>query len=97
MSELVLVVAGIALFLVVSGLVAIRFPRGRADWPMDGTSTAYLLVSVLTLVLLFVAMYFLTRSWAWPPFLVTLALVSGLVVAFAALAALLLPRGVPRA
>lgn len=95
--SLLLVVAGIALGLVVVGLLSLRFPQGRPDWPLDGTSTLYLGLSVLTLVFLLVAMYLVTRTWTWPPLLVSLALLSGVVVALVSLSALFLPRGLPRA
>ena len=96
MSEYTLALAGLAVVFVVLALVAIRFPQGRGDWPMDGRSTAYLLFSLLTLVVLFVAVYLLTQGIVWPPINWTLTVFAGLGLALLVLLALFLPRGLPR-
>ena len=97
MSALTIGLAVGGVLFVAIALLSIRFPRGRPDWPLNGTATLYLLLSLLTLVVLVVAMYFLTRDVAWPPLAFGLTAFAAAVLALVAVAALLLPRGVPRA
>jgi len=94
-NALTVALALIGILMTAMALIAIRFPRGRQDWPLEGASTAYLLGSVATLVVLLVAVYFVTRDWIWPPAPVTIGVLAAVLLAAAAGVALLLPRGVP--
>lgn len=79
--------------LAVVALVAVRFPRGRAEWPLEARQTAWLLVSGLTAVIVFVLLYVATRGVRWPDVVtVTFAAVS-LVLALLLAVALFLPQG----
>ena len=65
---------GIVSVLTVVALIAVRFPRGRAEWPLEARQTAWLLVSGLTAVIVFVLLYVATRDVRWPdPVAVTFA------------------------
>ena len=55
-------IIGIVAITVVVAVVALRLPRGRADWPMDARQTAWLLVSAATGVAVFVLLYVATRD-----------------------------------
>ncbi len=50
MSPFDVFLLGVAAILIVVAVLAIRFPRGRAEWPLDARQTAWLLVSGLTAV-----------------------------------------------
>jgi uncharacterized membrane protein len=79
--------------LAVVALVAVRFPRGRAEWPLEARQTAWLLVSGLTAVIVFVLLYVATRDVRWPDAVaLTFAAVS-LLLGLLAGVALFLPQG----
>jgi uncharacterized BrkB/YihY/UPF0761 family membrane protein len=52
--------------LAVIAVVGLRFPRGRAEWPLEARQTAGLIVSGLTAVTLFALLYVVTRDVRWP-------------------------------
>ncbi len=77
----------------VVAVIALRFPRGRAEWPLDARQSAWLLVSGLTAVIVFVLLYVATRDVRWPDAVtVTFGAVS-LLLALLAGVALFLPQG----
>jgi len=95
-SALTIPLAAVAVILAVLAILALRFPRGRADWPLDSTATGFLALSVTMLVILLIAVYFATRQLQWPPAVITAGLGSALAIGALAIVSLLLPRGVPR-
>ena len=84
---------GVAATIVVVAVLAIRFPRGRAEWPLDARQTAWLLVSGLTAVLLFALLVVATRDIVWPGIVTTASVTAALALAVLAGVALLLPQG----
>lgn len=86
---LIAIVSAIA----VVGAIAIRFPRGRAEWPMDARQTAWLLVSGLTAVIVFVLLYVATREVRWPDAVTMTFAATSLLLALLAGVALFLPQG----
>ena len=84
---------GVAAILIVVAVLAIRFPRGRAEWPLDARQTAWLLVSGLTAVLLFALLVVATRDIVWPGIVTTASVTAALALAVLAGVALLLPQG----
>ncbi len=93
MSPFDVFLLGVAAILIVVAVLAIRFPRGRAEWPLDARQTAWLLVSGLTAVLLFALLVVATRDVVWPGIVTTASVTAGLALAVLAGVALLLPRG----
>ena len=93
MTSFDIVIIGIVAITVVVAVVALRFPRGRADWPMDARQTAWLLVSAATGVAVFVLLYVATRDWRWPGAVTTtFAAVAISLVALLAIS-IFLPQG----
>lgn len=90
-AELLLV--GVGGLLVALALVALKFPRGRADWPLDARQTAWALVSGLTAVAVFVLLYLATRESVWPSLTTTLFAGASLGLGLLVAASLLLPEG----
>ncbi len=84
---------GVVAVIGVVAVLAIRFPRGRAEWPLDARQTAWLLVSGLTAVLLFALVVVATRDVVWPGVVSTASVAVALGIAVLAGVALLLPRG----
>ncbi len=93
MSPFDVVLLGVAAVLVVVAVLAVRFPRGRSEWPLDARQTAWLLVSGLTAVLLFALLVVATRDVVWPGIVTTASVTAALALAVLAGVALLLPRG----
>ncbi len=87
---LLLAVGGL---LAVLALVALRFPRGRRDWPLDARQTAWALASGLTAVAVFVLLYLATRESVWPSLTTTLFAGASLGLGLLVAASLLLPEG----
>ena len=81
----VLLAAGI---IVIVGMMIIPLPPALLDILL----TLNIAASVIVLL---VAVYFVTRDWIWPPAPVTIGVLAAVLLAAAAGVALLLPRGVP--
>ena len=88
-AGLLALVAGV----VVVALVALRFPSGRREWPLDARQTVWLLLSAFTAVLVFVLLYIATREVRWPSIMVTTFAGVSLGLALLLVAALFLPQG----
>ena len=84
---------GLISVLTVVALVAIRFPRGRAEWPLEARQTAWLLLSGLTAVIVFALLYVATRDVRWPGIVTTTFVAVSLALGLLASAALFLPQG----
>jgi len=84
---------GVVAVIGVVAVLAIRFPRGRAEWPLDARQTAWLLVGGLTAVLLFALLVVATRDVVWPGIVTTASAAVALGLAVLAGIALFLPRG----
>ncbi len=78
---------------VIVSLVALRFPRGRGEWPLDARQTAWLLVSGLTAVLVFALLYVATREVRWPDVVTSIFLAVSAALALLLALALFLPQG----
>jgi len=74
-------------------LIAVRFPRGRAEWPLEARQTAWLLMSGLTAVIVFVLLYVATRDVRWPDAVTATFAAISLVLALLGGVALFLPQG----
>jgi len=84
---------GLVSVLAVIALVAIRFPRGRAEWPLEARQTAWLLVSGLTAVVVFALLYVATRDVRWPGIVTTTFVAVSLALGLLLATALFLPQG----
>ncbi len=84
---------GITALLAVLALVALRFPRGRADWPLDARQTVWVLASGLTAVAVFVLLYLATRDLVWPSAATVVFAGASLGLGLLVAASLLLPEG----
>ena len=78
---------------IVVALVALRFPRGRGEWPLDARQTAWLLLSALTAVLVFALLYVATRDARWPDLGTTTFVAVSLALALLLAVSLFLPQG----
>lgn len=79
--------------LAVVAMIAARFPRGRAEWPLEAGQTAWLLVSGLTAVIVFVLLYVATRDVRWPDAVTMTFAAASLLLALLAGVAVFLPQG----
>ena len=79
--------------IVVIALVALRFPRGRADWPLDARQTAWALASGLVAVATFLLLYAATRDVRWPSVTTTVFVGASLGLALLLAVSLFLPAG----
>ncbi len=79
--------------IVLVALVALRFPRGRADWPLDARRTAWLVVSGLTALAVFVLLYVATRDLRFPSVTASVFAATSLGLALLLAASLFLPAG----
>ena len=84
---------GIVGSVVVVALVALRFPQGREEWPLDARQTVWLIVSGLTAVLVFALLYAATRDILWPGIMTTTFVVAALGLGLLLAASLFLPQG----
>ena len=84
---------GLVATVVVVALVALRFPRGRAEWPLDARRTAWLLISGLTAVVVFALSYAATREIRWPDIVTATLVVVSLSLALLLAVSLFLPQG----
>ncbi len=93
MSLFDIALLGLVAVIVVIAIVSLRFPRGRAEWPLDAGQTAWLVVSILTAVLVLALLYVATRDVVWPGLVTTAFVAASLGIAVLAVAALVLPQG----
>jgi len=77
----------------VVAVVALRFPRGRREWPLDARQTAWLLISGLTGILVFALLYLATREVRWPAAPTTTFFAVSAALALLLGVALFLPQG----
>jgi len=84
---------GIVSVIAVVAVIAARFPRGRAEWPLEARQTAWLLVSGLTAVIVFVLLYVATREVRLPGAVTMTFATAALLLALLAGVAVFLPQG----
>jgi len=84
---------GLVATVFVVAIVALRFPRGRAEWPLDARRTAWLLISGLTAVVVFALSYAATRDVRWPDFVTVTFVVVSLCLALLVAVSVFLPQG----
>ena len=93
MSPFEIALIALVSVLAVIALVAIRFPRGRAEWPLEARQTAWLLVSGLTAVIVFALLYVSTREVRWPGIVTTTFVAVSLGLGLLLATSLFLPQG----
>ena len=93
MSPFEIALLALVSVLTVIALVAIRFPRGRAEWPLEARQTGWLLVSGLTAVIVFALLYTATRDLRWPGIVTITFVAVSLALGVLLATALFLPQG----
>jgi len=79
---------------VLLGCLALKFPRGRADWKMERKETLYLAMSVTVFLLLFFLLWYVSAVVDWPPALTVIMWVAFFTILALALIAIVAPHGI---